>query len=76
MKRTAANVGRITTPTLVLHGLDDRVVPPHSTEVFESVPAAERRTYPDLRHELFNEPEGRQIVDEVAAWIDRRLGSD
>lgn len=75
MDRTAASVGRITTPTLVLHGTEDRIVPPDSSRVFEQVASAERRTYPDLRHELFNEPEGGQIVDEVGDWIDEHLPS-
>jgi hypothetical protein len=29
----------------------------------------ERRTYPELRHELHNEPEGEAIIDDVIAWI-------
>lgn len=76
MDRTTAALATITVPTLVLHGTDDRVVPPVSTEVFESVPSAERRTYSDLRHELFNEPEGQQIVAEVADWIDSHISED
>jgi alpha-beta hydrolase superfamily lysophospholipase len=75
MDRTAANVARITVPTLVLHGTNDTVVPTEASEVFESVPAAERRLYQDLRHELFNEPEGHEIVDEVADWVDARIAS-
>lgn len=75
MDRAAANVNRITTPTLVIHGTADPVVAPESSEVFERVEAAERRTYPDLRHELFNEPEGDQVVADVIEWIDARLAS-
>lgn len=56
-------------PTLVLHGLDDRLVPPRSSEVFVGAPGVERRTYPGLRHELHNEPDGPAILDEVVAWL-------
>jgi len=56
-------------PTLVLHGLDDRLVPPSASAVFEGAPGVERRTYPGLRHELHNEPEGPAILDEIVAWI-------
>jgi alpha-beta hydrolase superfamily lysophospholipase len=59
-------------PVLVLHGLDDGLVPASASEVLASVPGVERRTYPGLRHELHNEPEGSQIVDEVLAWIRER----
>ena len=34
-------------------------------------PLVERRTYPDLRHELHNEPEGPAIIDEIVAWLRR-----
>jgi len=59
-------------PVLVLHGLDDGLVPASASELLLSVPGVERRTYPGLRHELHNEPEGAQIVDEVVAWIRER----
>jgi alpha-beta hydrolase superfamily lysophospholipase len=67
--RVRAGVGSIATPMLVLHGLDDGLVPPSASEAFEGVPGVERRTYPGLRHELHNEPEGPQILAEVIAWI-------
>lgn len=75
MDRTSASVRQITTPTLVIHGTADAVVPPESTRIFDDVEAAERRTYPDLRHEVFNEPEGNQVVDEVVDWLEARLSS-
>ena len=31
-----------------------------------------RRTYPGLRHELHNEPEGPQIIDEIIGWLRER----
>ncbi|MEA2619950.1 MAG: hypothetical protein QOC97_723 [Chloroflexota bacterium] len=65
----AAAPGGFGISTLVLHGDDDRLVPVTASEVLASAPGVERRTYPDLRHELHNEPEGEVIVDEVIAWI-------
>ena len=56
-------------PTLVLHGEDDHLVAASASEVFATAPLAERRTYPGLRHELHNEPEGPAIIDEVIAWL-------
>jgi alpha-beta hydrolase superfamily lysophospholipase len=60
-------------PTLVLHGLDDGLVPAASSEVLATLPTVERRTYPGLRHELHNEPEGPAILDEVIAWLRARI---
>jgi acylglycerol lipase len=56
-------------PTLVLHGEDDGLVPVQASAVFVGAPDTERRTYPNLRHELHNEPEGPAIVDEVIEWL-------
>lgn len=70
--RVQRDCGRITVPTLVLHGLDDGLVPAAASEVLATVPGVERRTYPGLRHELHNEPEGPQIMDEVIAWLRER----
>ena len=66
--RAAAGQG-LGVPTLVLHGLDDGLVPPAASEVFEGAPGVERRTYPGLRHELHNEPEGPQVIDDIIGWL-------
>ena len=68
-ERVHAHAREIGGPTLVIHGLDDGLVPPSATEVFEEAPGVERRTYPGLRHEMHNEPEGPQVIDDVIAWL-------
>ncbi len=60
-------------PTLVLHGEDDGLVPVGASAVLEGAPGVERHTYPGLRHELHNEPEGPEILDEVIAWLREHL---
>jgi alpha-beta hydrolase superfamily lysophospholipase len=67
--RVRRDYERLRLPTLVLHGLDDGLVPPDASERLATLPNVERRTYQGLRHELHNEPEGPQIVDEVIAWL-------
>jgi alpha-beta hydrolase superfamily lysophospholipase len=59
-------------PTLVLHGEADGLVPTDASAILADAPLVERRTYPDLRHELHNEPEGPAIVDEIVAWLRER----
>src|SRR4029079_8311197 len=44
--------GGFGSPAPVPHGEDDRLVPASASEPFEGAPLIERRTYPDLRHEL------------------------
>lgn len=73
MDRTNESLGSLDIPTLVLHGGGDTIVPPTATVGLGSLPGVERRLYRKLRHELFNEPEGPEVVDDVIAWIDERL---
>jgi acylglycerol lipase len=73
MAHVHANVANISVPTLVMHGGDDGLVPATASEVFESLPNAERIVYEDLRHEIFNEAEGLEIVDTTIGWINRHL---
>ena len=72
--RVRRDYAGLTLPTLVLHGLDDGLVPAQASEVLGTLPNVERRTYPGLRHELHNEPEGPAIVDEIIAWIRAKTG--
>lgn len=59
-------------PTLVLHGEDDGLVPVSASAVLEGAPGVERRTFPGLRHEIHNEPEGPTIVDGIIVWLRER----
>ena len=61
--------GLETFQSIVLHGLDDGLVPPAASEILATLPNVERRTYPGLRHELYNVPEGPTILAEVIAWL-------
>lgn len=56
-------------PTLVIHGEGDALVPVGASAVLQGAPDVDRRTYPGLYHELHNEPEGPQIIDDVIAWL-------
>lgn len=61
-------------PTLVIHGDADTLVPPAASEVLVDVDVVERRAYPGLRHEPFNEPDGPAVVADVVEWIRAALG--
>ena len=56
----------------MLHGEDDGLVPASASEILATAPLVERRTYPGLRHELHNEPEGPSILDDIVAWLSER----
>ncbi len=71
--RVRAALARLSIPTLVIHGLDDPVVPARASEPLAAIPGVTRRTYPGVRHELHNELEGPAILADLIAWIDGRL---
>ena len=59
--------------TLVMHGGADTIVPASGSVRLEDLPGVERRLYPKLRHEILNEPEGPELVQEIVDWIDERI---
>jgi alpha-beta hydrolase superfamily lysophospholipase len=66
----------LTAPLLVVHGGDDRLIPVDgSRRLVESVGSSdvELKVYPGLYHEIFNEPERDQVLDDVVSWITKRL---
>jgi len=73
MEELTANASKLDVPTLVLHGAADTIVPPGSTAILADVPGVERRLVPNLRHEILNEPEGPELVQEIADWINDRI---
>ena len=67
--RVRAALGRLKVPTFVYHGEDDRLVPTASSEGLAEVPGTTRRTWPGLRHESHNEPEGEDVIAAAVTWL-------
>lgn len=67
--RATGAMKRLSVPTLVIHGGVDTVIPTESSVLLASLPGVERRVFPNLRHETFNEPEGPEVISEVVEWI-------
>ena len=66
----------LTAPLLVVHGSEDRLIPADgSRQLVEAVGSSdvELKVYPGLYHEVFNEPEQDQVLDDVVSWINARL---
>jgi acylglycerol lipase len=68
-ERVRSGLAGLRIPTLVLHGGDDRLVPPLASEPLAAIPGVTRRVYPGLRHEIFNEPEGPLVCADAIEWI-------
>ena len=73
MASTSASLDRISVPTYVLHGADDRLVPPSASEPLGQLPNATRKVWDGLRHECLNEPEQLEVMAAILAWVDTTL---
>jgi acylglycerol lipase len=70
-----ARVSAITVPTLILYGTADRLCPPAGSVMLgERIGAAAKTVtaYEGLFHEILNEPERDQVLDEICAWLASR----
>lgn len=67
------SIDQISVPTFVIHGAEDRLVPPRASAPLAGVAGVERKLYAGLRHEVHNEPEWDQVLSDVADWLDATL---
>jgi acylglycerol lipase len=66
----------LTAPLLVVHGGEDRLISVDgSRRLVEAVHSSdvELKVYPGLYHEVFNEPERDEVLNDVVSWINARL---
>ncbi len=69
MAEANARLGELAVPTFVQHGGDDTLVPTASSEPLAGSRGVQRRVYPGLRHEIFNEPSHDAVLDDLVGWL-------
>jgi alpha-beta hydrolase superfamily lysophospholipase len=73
IRRTGPGGGEVSVPMLMLHGNADPICPPAASRAFaQAVPDCSYRSYPELRHEIFNEPEREKVFADVQGWLVER----
>ncbi|HTW12556.1 MAG TPA: lysophospholipase [Solirubrobacteraceae bacterium] len=71
-----ADVKQVTLPTLLMWGTADKLCPPRGAEmVATNIGSSDLTTksYPGLFHEILNEPERDQVLDEIVGWLASHL---
>jgi alpha-beta hydrolase superfamily lysophospholipase len=71
-------VGAITIPTLIVYGTADELVPPKGSVMLAERIASSDKTvtpYEGLYHEILNEPEQQQVLDEICSWLDAHVAA-
>lgn len=79
VERAQQNLDRINAPAYILHGTADRLAPPaSSTLLHEGIGSSDRtlRLYDGGYHELFNDQDRQQVLDEIGEWLRQKLGED
>src|SRR4051794_13221062 len=69
-------VAKFKLPLLVMHGTADRLVPIAAGQMVADRAGSEDKTwkpYDGLFHEILNEPERQQVLDDIADWLDERF---
>jgi len=68
---------KVTTPILMLHGSEDKVVPVRATEMaFERIGSTDKqkKIYPGMYHEIHNETKRYEVYEDIYNWIRSHLG--
>lgn len=76
MQRVEREAAAITLPLLILQGAADRLVNPAGTQMLYdkvSSPDKQIKIYNGFYHELFNEPEHKQVLGDVETWLRAHL---
>jgi acylglycerol lipase len=76
VRRTARHAGSVRVPMLLLHGEEDPLCPVEGSAAFaRGAPDATFRSYPGMRHEIFNEPDHEVVLGDVWSWIQARIAT-
>jgi acylglycerol lipase len=68
---------KISNPVLVMHGTEDKLASLSATQqVFGRMASVDKElvVYQGFYHELFNEPQKRELYELTADWLQRRIG--
>lgn len=79
MSDLQAGAKRITLPLLLLHGEADVMAAPEGSRfMYENAGSPDKtlKIYPDLYHEIFNEPEHESVFVDMLNWCDGHLASN
>jgi acylglycerol lipase len=73
---TQQHLHELTLPLVVMHGDDDVLTYPSGSHMLvERAASTDKilKLWPGLRHEIFNEPEGPEVIAYMCEWLEARL---
>ena len=78
MQDVTDNAARINLPLTIVQGSDDILIDPGGAQLlYDSVSSEDKsiKIYEGFYHEVFNEPEHEQVLNDVQKWIEAHLGA-
>ena len=72
------HAAEISLPIMIVQGSDDKLVDPSGAQLFYDLVGSEDKTikiYDGFYHEVFNEPEHEQVLNDVKTWLEAHLGA-
>jgi acylglycerol lipase len=71
-----ARLPSLTLPLLVMHGEKDKLTNPAGSRLVDELAGSTDKTltiYPGMYHEIFNEPEQDQVLDDLTTWLQKHM---
>jgi len=78
MQRVTKQATKIKLPIMIVQGSDDKLVDPSGAQLLYDLVSSRDKTiklYNGFYHEVFNEPEHEQVLNDVKKWIEAHLGA-
>lgn len=75
-KELPEKMSQIKLPLLIMHGSADRLADPAGSKLLYERASSEDKTlklYDGFYHEVFNEPEHKQVLADVESWLDKHV---
>ncbi|MGI6786974.1 MAG: lysophospholipase [Acholeplasmataceae bacterium] len=75
MRRLKKRMNQIEVPYLFIHGNEDRVVPPRSSEnIYSKIRSYDKKRilYPGLKHNILNDDRSEVVYNDIVVWLDNR----
>ena len=76
LKTFPARLPALRLPLLVMHGEKDKLTNPEGSKLVDKLAGSTDKTltiYPELFHEIFNEPEQDQVLTELTTWLAKHM---
>jgi alpha-beta hydrolase superfamily lysophospholipase len=70
------NAHKLSIPLLLMHGNADKITDPRASQEFSEKAKCELELWPDLYHEMHNEPQKHKVLEFMVAWLQQHISQN